>query len=111
MISQLGELRSRLRFALVKLVGPMASRILYALIDQLPGGFHIEGWFMPNHKAIMQENGDMSVPVYYTLIERLITEGLLERRRKQFNVKRGLWYKVNFDKMLEILEVKYGVER
>jgi hypothetical protein len=103
MPNPIGELRSRLRFALVKLVGPMASRILYTLIEQLPQGYHIEGWFMPNHKSIMKENGDMSVPVYYTLIERLITAGLLERRRKQFNVKRGLWYKINFDRLMEIM--------
>jgi hypothetical protein len=111
MTSQIGDLRSRLRFSLVKLVGPMASRILYTLIEQLPQGYHIEGWFMPNHKAIMKENGDMSVPVYYTLIERLITAGLLERRRKQFNVKRGLWYKINFDKLMEIMGGQDGIER
>jgi hypothetical protein len=36
MPNPIGELRSLLRFALVKLVGPMASRILYALMEQLP---------------------------------------------------------------------------
>jgi hypothetical protein len=104
MTSQIGDLRSRLRFSLVKLVGPMASRILYALMEQLPQGYHIEGWFMPDHKAIMTENGNMTVPVYYHLVEKLIKAGLLERKRKQFNVKRGLWYKISFDRMYEILK-------
>jgi hypothetical protein len=100
----IATIRKELRLTLMRLVGPMATKILYDLITQLPQGYHIEGWFMPDHKTIMANNGKLSIIVYYHLIARLIAAGLLERKRRQYNAKRGLWYKISFDRMQELIE-------
>lgn len=103
MSDDLAGLRSAMNHAIARDVGPQALIILSDLIKQLPTGRHLQGWFLPNHKAIMTERGKMSTPAYYHLIARLIDKGYLERRRKLADAKRGIWYKINFDRMTEIL--------
>ena len=47
--------RKRWRSQVAKMVGPMSLVVLEELIAQLPNGRHIEGFFLPDHKAIMAE--------------------------------------------------------
>lgn len=108
MNDDLAGLRSSMNLAIARDVGPQALVILHDLIKQLPNGQHLQGWFLPNHKAIMTERGKMSVPIYYHLIARLIDKGYLERKRKMADAKRGIWYKINFDRMTELLLAERG---
>jgi hypothetical protein len=101
--AELADARSTLNHTIIREVGPQALVILHALIKQLPNGQHMEGWFCPDHKAIMTERGKMSISVYYHLIAKLMDKGYLERKRKMADAKRGIWYKINFDRMTDIL--------
>lgn len=103
MTDDLADLRSALNHVIVREVGPQALVILHDLIKQLPAGRHVQGWFLPDHKAIMTERGKMSLPVYYHLIARLLQLGYIERKRRMEGAKRGIWYKINFDRMSEII--------
>ena len=104
--ADLSTIRSKLNLAIAREVGPQALVILHALIKQLPDGPHMQGWFCPDHKAIMTQRGKMSTSVYYHLIARLIDKGYLERKRKMADAKSGIWYKISFDKMTEIIEAE-----
>ena len=104
--SEFEDARSDLNHTIIREVGPQALLILHALINQLPNGRHMEGWFCPDHKAIMTERGNMSLSVYYHLIAKLMDKGYLERKRKMSDAKSGIWYKISFDKMTEIIEAE-----
>lgn len=99
-------MRSKLNKAIARMVGPMALLVYNDLIHQLPNGLHKEGWFLPDHKAIMTKRAKMSTSVYYTLIGKLLDVGLLSRKRKAFGTTRGIWYRIEFDKMLEIVKAE-----
>jgi hypothetical protein len=100
--SDIRELRKEIRHAVAKLVGPFSAAILEDFIQQLPEGYHVEGWFFPDHKAIRKKRGTTE-PEYYAIVNRLIEAGLLQRGQKMFKARRGIWYKVNFDKMIELV--------
>jgi hypothetical protein len=106
MTDDLADLRSALNHVIVREVGPQALVILHDLIKQLPAGLHVQGWFLPDHKSIMAERGNLTLPVYYHLIARLLQLGYIERKRRMEGAKRGIWYRINFDRMADILQAE-----
>ena len=93
--------RKALRIEIARQVGPMAMFIFDAIIGQYPKGNNIDGWFMPDHKGIMREK-KLNHSAYYYLVFCLVDKGFLERGRRMFGSKRGIWYRINWEKLGEM---------
>ena len=102
MIDDIDAVRRDLNLKIVKLVGPMSAIVLQDLIKQLPTGYHVQGWFLPNHKAIQKDRG-LKSPVYFLVTNKLMDAELIYKQRKAMGARRGVWYKINFDKMTDMI--------
>jgi len=87
---------------LMKLVGYTSMTVLNDIIAQVPQGYHIQGWFLPNHKAIQKER-NLTSQIYFVITNRLRDAELIYKQRKAMGARRGVWYKINFDKMTDMI--------
>jgi hypothetical protein len=94
--------RRKWRGDVAKLVGPVSLLVLEELIAQLPKGNNIDGFFLPDHKAIMAEK-KLTKQVYFAIMHRLEQNQLIIRKRKAFGTKRGIWYKMDFDRFANMI--------
>jgi hypothetical protein len=97
--------RRKWRAAVARMVGPVSLLVLEELIAQLPKGNNIDGFFLPDHKAITAEK-KLTKQVYFAIMHRLEKNQLIIRKRKAFGTKRGIWYKPNFDLFADMITGK-----